>query len=168
MCENVRCLSLKRNYRLTRNSLSGFNKIVWVNSWIFRQTLQLVANVHHLPTNFISPQISILFLMICLKQWIGPVLMNCRWVYLPWTISIEYWIMNSLQNKNSMKLIMLFTSPLPYICLAWWSWTSTGNKDCIQQRRRFDDPMCERNQAIKRIIPTPVNTGKDANNDPDM
>jgi hypothetical protein len=28
--------------------------------------------------------------------------------------------------------------------------------------------MHERNQAIKWIIPTPVNTGKDANNDPDM
>ncbi len=125
MCEDVRCLSLKPNYRLTRKSLSGINKLVWVNSWIFRWTLQLVANVRHLPTNFISPQISILFSMIYSKQWIGPVLINFRWVYLPWTISIEYWTMNSLQNKNLMKLIMLFTSPLPYICLAWCGLTST-------------------------------------------
>jgi hypothetical protein len=43
-----------------------------------------------------------------------------------------------------------------------------GNKDCIQQHRCYDNLMREHNQAIKWIIPTPVNTGKDANNDPDM
>ncbi len=67
---------------------------------------------------------SILFLIIYLKQWIGPVLINYCWVYLPWAISIEYWVVNSMQKKNSMKPVILFTSPLPYISLAWWIWTS--------------------------------------------
>jgi hypothetical protein len=67
-----------------------------------------------------------------------------------------------------MKLIMLFISPSPTYVWLNEAGCQQGNKDCIQQSCRYDDLMHECNQVIKWIIPTPVNTGKDANNDPDI
>ncbi len=38
----------------------------------------------------------------------------------------------------------------------------------MQQRRRNDDLMCDRNQAVQQIVPPPVTTDKDADYNPSM
>ncbi len=43
-----------------------------------------------------------------------------------------------------------------------------GNKDCIQQHRRNNDLMRDRNCAVQQAVPTPVITVNNADDDPDM
>jgi hypothetical protein len=45
---------------------------------------------------------------------------------------------------------------------------TTDNKDCIQQHRRNDDLMRDRNRAVQQAAPTPVTTVINANDNPDM
>jgi hypothetical protein len=72
----------------------------------------LVANVRHLSTNFISPQFHVVFddLFKTVNR-IGvdePVIES--------TAKICFNVIgNFMQKKNSMKLVILFTSPLPSI-----------------------------------------------------
>jgi hypothetical protein len=43
-----------------------------------------------------------------------------------------------------------------------------GNKDPIQQRRWSDDLMHDCNRAVQQIVPPPVTTDKDADDNPSM
>jgi hypothetical protein len=107
----------------------------------------LVANVCHLSTNFISPQFH-LFSMISSRQSTGLVLMN-----LSFSLSAKIcfnFIGNFMQKKNSMKLVISFTSPSP-LHEVWLdeAGQQQGNKDCIQQRCRNDGLMRDCNHAVQ-------------------
>ncbi len=76
---------------------------------------------------------------------------------------------NFMQKKNSMKLVISFTSPSP-LHEVWLdeAGQQQGNKDCIQQRCRNDGLMRDCNHAVQQAVPTTVSTVKNADDNPDM
>jgi hypothetical protein len=111
MYEDVQCLFLKPNYKMTRNFPSGIDELKWANLLVF-QTNTLpwwLMYVICLPTS--SHPNSMLFSMISSRQSTGLVLMNLS-LSLSAKICFDL-IGNFMQKKNSVKLVILFTSPLP-------------------------------------------------------
>jgi hypothetical protein len=126
----------------------------------------LVANVRHLSTNFISPQFHVVFddlfntvnRMGVDEPVIESICQDCFNL-----------IGNFMQKKNSMKLVILFTSHPPlHEVLLDEAGQQQGNEDCIQQCCKNNDLMRDRNCAVQQAAPTPVTTVKSAADDPDM
>ncbi len=147
MCGDVWCLFSKPNIRMTKNFPSGIDELKWVD-WLVFQTITLpwwLMCVVYLPTS--SPPNYMLFLIIYFRQWTGLVLMN-----LSSSLSAKICfnlIGNFMQKRNLTKKAILFTSPLPAMRSGLMKLDDDkGNKDCIQQRHRNNELMCDRNWAV--------------------
>ncbi len=111
MCGVVWCLFLK--HRMTKNFLSGIDKLVWVNLLDFWMNILhwLQMNSICLPTS--SHPSSILFLMTYPKQLIGQVLMKQSSSQS--AMNFFSLIVNYMQKKNLMRPVILFTIPLLFM-----------------------------------------------------
>jgi hypothetical protein len=125
-----------------------------------------VANVRHLSTNFISPQFHVVFddLFKTVNR-IGvdePVIESiCQDLF---QLNRELYAEEELNKAGN---IIYQPPPLHEVWLDE-AGRRQGNKDCIQQCRRNDDLMRDRNRAVQQAVPTPVTTVKNADDDPDM
>ncbi len=125
-----------------------------------------MANVRHLSTNFISPQFHVvfndLFETVNRTGVDEPVVKSiCQDLF---QLNRELYAEEELDEAGN---IIYQPPPLHEVWLNE-AGGRQGNKDCIQQQRQNKDLMCDCNQAVQQIVPPPVTTDKDADDNPSM
>ncbi len=126
----------------------------------------LVANVRHLSTNFISPQFQVvfddLFETVNRTDVDKPVIKSiCQDLF---QLNRDCFAEEELDKVGN---IIYQPPPLHEVWLdkaGQWQ----GNKDCIWQWHWNDNLMRDRNQAVQQIVPPPVTTDTDADDNPSM
>jgi hypothetical protein len=126
----------------------------------------LVANVLQLLTNFISPQFHFVFDDLFET-------VNRTGVDEPVVESIcqdLFQLNRELYSEEELDKAGNLTNQPPPLHEVWLDEAGgqQGNEDCIRQQHLNNDLMRDRNQSVQQIVPPPVTTDKDADDDPSM